>query len=381
MAATLDTTDVDRWVGVPLGGGNLRDPFHVNDIRRWAQGMQNPNPLYYDEDYAKDSRFGEIVAPQSFCVCASDSHGAAPSIQGRIEGTHMLFGGDEWWFYGPRIRPGDRVRQERMLFDYALKETRFAGPTVFARGDTTYINQRGELIAKQRCTSIRYLAEEARRRAPAEPAPEPTWSDEELTRLFFAQREYVQSSRALGHRRRPSVTVGETLPVRAIGPHSVQSFTTEWRAYPMNVWGALAPDGLPTSLRQAGWLPEMDKDMAAAAIDPAQADGLYKGSSRGHTQDRFARLIGLPRGYGYGASMGAWLLDTLTNWAGEHGRILHSRARYLAPAFTGDVSWLRGKVTAWAAERAVTTVEMVMTNQKDDVLARATAEVEVPVGA
>ena len=42
---TLDTSDVDRWVGVPLGGGYLKDPVHVNDIRRWAQGMQNPNPL------------------------------------------------------------------------------------------------------------------------------------------------------------------------------------------------------------------------------------------------------------------------------------------------------------------------------------------------
>ena len=47
--ATLDTSDVDRWVGVPLGGGYLKDPVHVNDIRRWAQGMQNPNPIYYDD--------------------------------------------------------------------------------------------------------------------------------------------------------------------------------------------------------------------------------------------------------------------------------------------------------------------------------------------
>src|SRR5262245_27848370 len=42
---TLDTSDVDRWIGVPLGGGELRDPVVPNDIRRWSQGMHNANPL------------------------------------------------------------------------------------------------------------------------------------------------------------------------------------------------------------------------------------------------------------------------------------------------------------------------------------------------
>ena len=149
---------------MPLGGGQLKDPVGVNDIRRWVQGMQNPNPLHYDEGFAAESRFGRLVAPQSFVVCTSDSHGAGPAIQGSIPGTHMLFGGDEWWFFGPRIEPGDRITLERMLFDYKVTETKFAGPTMFSRGDTTYINQRGEVVAKQRSTSIRYLAEEARRR-------------------------------------------------------------------------------------------------------------------------------------------------------------------------------------------------------------------------
>ncbi len=156
----LDTGPVDIWVGVPLGGGQMKDPVAPNDIRRWAQGMQNCNPLYFDETVAEaaDSRFGELVAPQSFAVCTDDSHGAAPAIQGNIPGTHMLFGGDEWWFYGPRIRPGDKITRSRMLFDYKVSQTGFAGPTMFSRGDTEYVNQRGQFICKQRSTSIRYLA-------------------------------------------------------------------------------------------------------------------------------------------------------------------------------------------------------------------------------
>ena len=80
----LDTSDVDRWIGKPLGGGIMKDEIHPNDIRRWAQGMQNPNPLHFDEVYAADSAFGRLVAPQSFAVCADTSHGAGPAIQGAI---------------------------------------------------------------------------------------------------------------------------------------------------------------------------------------------------------------------------------------------------------------------------------------------------------
>ena len=118
----LDTTETDKWVGKPLGGGQLKEPITLTDIRRWAQGMQNPNPLYYDEQYAAQSAAGEILAPQSFTVNCTVGHGAVPAIQGYIPGTHMLFGGDEWWFYGPRIRPGDKIRSDRMLFDYRVTQ-------------------------------------------------------------------------------------------------------------------------------------------------------------------------------------------------------------------------------------------------------------------
>jgi hypothetical protein len=106
----LDTSDVDRWIGKPLGGACLKDPVEPNDLRRWAQGMQNPNPLHYDEEYAAESRFGELVAPQSFAVCTDTSHGAGPAIQGVIPGQHMIFGGDEWWFLVVVLRSARQAR-------------------------------------------------------------------------------------------------------------------------------------------------------------------------------------------------------------------------------------------------------------------------------
>jgi len=378
---TLDTSDVDRWVGVPLGGGYLKDPVHVNDIRRWAQGMQNPNPLYYDDRFAAEGRFGRIVAPQSFAVATDVGHGATPAIQGTIPGSHMIFGGDEWWFFGPRIEPGDNIKGERMLFDYRVTETRFAGPTMFSRGDTTYINQRGEMIAKQRSTSIRYLAGEARRRAQFSEKDDPEWSDDALADIEEQKFAYYATFRGRDKLLWKDVNDGDRLPTRPIGPHTLMSFTTEWRAFNMNIWGAADYWGVSTT-DAAGWLPEMSRDPTKAAIDPTRADGLYQGPSRGHVQPRYARLIGMPRGYGYGATMGAWILDYLSNWSGEWGEIVHSNAQYRNPAFTGDATFLNGTVTGKDIDPGtgdhLAFVEYTMTNQRDDVMAKGTAEISLP---
>jgi acyl dehydratase len=378
---TLDTSDVDRWVGVPLGGGYLKDPVHVNDIRRWAQGMQNPNPLYYDDRFAAEGRFGRIVAPQSFAVATDVGHGATPAIQGTIPGSHMIFGGDEWWFFGPRIEPGDRLRGERMLFDYRVTETRFAGPTMFSRGDTTYINQRGELVAKQRSTSIRYLAEEARKRAQFNEKDDPEWSDDALADIEEQKFAYYATFRGHDKVLWKDVNEGDRLPTRPVGPHTIMSFTTEWRAFNMNIWGAADYWGVSTT-DAAGWLPEMSRDPRQAAIDPTKADGLYQGPSRGHVQPRYARLIGMPRGYGYGATMGAWILDYLTNWSGEWGEVVHSNAQYRNPAFTGDATFLNGTVNGKDIDPStgqhLALVEYTMTNQNDAIMAKGTAEISLP---
>ena len=378
----FDTRDVDRWIGVPLGGGQMKDPVHVNDIRRWAQGMQNPNPLYYDDGFAAGSRWGEIVAPQSFAVCCSDSHGAGPAIQGHIPGTHMIFGGDEWWFHGPRVRPGDRLTLERMLFDHKVRDTKFSGPTLFSRGDTTYVNQRGEIVGKQRSTSVRYRADLARERSLFAEREDPTWTDDQLEEIERQKFEYYATFLDLAHEKRLGVKKGDKLPRRPIGPHSLMSFTTEWRSYLMTVWHAFREDKGPSSLHQAGWLPEMSRDLEGAKIDPSEADGLYKGPSRGHVQPRFAQLIGMPRGYGYGASMGAWILDYLGNWCGEWGEVLHSNMQYRFPAFTGDMTFLDGEVgeLRWddPGGEPVAVVNVVMTNQRDEVMAKGAAEVRLP---
>ncbi len=379
----METSDVDRWIGQPVGGSQLKDPVTRNDIRRWSQGMQNPNSLYIDERFADESALGEFVAPQSFTICTDVGHGATPSIQGTIPNSHMLFGGDEWWFFGPRIRPGDTMRSERLAFDYKIAHTSFAGPTMFQRGDTTYVNQKGEVVAKQRSTSIRYLAANARNmNSLKELEREPDWTDEELMAVDREKLEYYRTFQGHVLRTWDQVKDGERLPQGVIGPHTIQSFSTEWRSYIFTVWGSQYNDGRPTSTSQAGWLPEMTRDEEKAKIDPGHADGLYHGASRGHTIDRYAKLIGVPRAYGYGASMGAWVLDYVGNWAGEKGFVTHSNMSYRHPPLVGDVTYLNAEVEEkfrdGSAPDGLVKLRVQMTTQTGVQMARGIVEVKLP---
>jgi hypothetical protein len=132
----------------------------------------------------------------------------------------------------------------------------------------------------------------------------------------------------------------------------------------------------------SGWLPEMSRDEEGAKLDPSKPDGLYQGPSRGHVQTRYAQLIGMPREYGYGASMGAWILDYLTNWGGEWSEVVHSKMSYRSPALIGDVTYLNGEVTRIGFDpetgSLMATVSVTMTNQRDEVMANGDAELRLP---
>lgn len=384
MTDALDTSDIDRYLGVPLTRNRAVDPIHVNDIRRWAQAMRHPNRLYYDRDYAAESRFGRIVAPQSFTANCEAGHGARPALQGHIPNSHMLVGGDEWWFFGPRIFAGDLVTVEQMAFDYRRTETKFAGPTVIQRGDSHYTNDRGEKIALQRASAVRYQPAAARQTDSfGGREHEPEWSDEELERVDEQRRIYAQSISDLGHDPRPfeSIKAGDQLPTKVIGRHSVVSFTTEWRAFTMNGWDTMTREELVPAV-DSGWTEEMSVSAEKAAWDPEYADGAYYGASRGHLFAEYARRIGMPRPYGYGASMGAWILDYLSSWAGEWGFVAHVNSQYRGPAFSGDVTFFNATVTetADALDPAMGEVRLTytLTNQRDETLAKGSGEVLLP---
>lgn len=385
--STLDCSDLDRYLGKPIQGARLKERVSNTDIRRWAQAMHYPNRLHYDDEFAAQSRFGRLVAPDSFAVATDDGHGTAPACVGRIPSSHLVFGGDEWWFHGPRIVAGDLIHNERIPFDYVVKETRFAGPTCFQRGDNHYYNAEGDKIATQRSTSIRYRADLAREMGSLKASEDPEWTDEQLEQIEERKLEYIKALHELGHRKRhwDDVKVGDNLPTRVFGPHSIVSFTTEWRAYLFTLWCGVhrRTDLNIEELGFTGPMAGKEQDPVVERENPELTDGAYIGPSRGHLFPRWARYIGMPRAYGYGASMGAWILDYLAGWAGEWGSIVHSNCAYRGPAFTGDITITTATVIDKSIDeqgRSIVQVDCKMANQLGTTMATAKAEIHLPRG-
>jgi len=384
----LDTSDVDKWVGKPLVFAEMWDPCNATDIRRWVQALDYPNPVHWDEEFAGRSKFGGIVAPQSFTVAMDYGHGCHPACVGNIPGTHLIFAGEEWWFYGTVIRPGDKLTQERRFDGYSVTDTAFAGPTMFARGDTVHRNQHGALIAKERATAIRYLVEEANKRGVygKDKRSPKKWSKDELKEIHALRHQWILSNREGKSPRFAQVQVGDKLPRRVIGPHSVVSFANECRAHRQNIWGTWRwnpPAGIHDPAKDdAGFAADMSYDHEARRIDPRMGDGLYHGPSSGHINSEKAENVGMGGAYGYGASMNAWFLDTIAYWAGQDGYIWHSKTQFRSPAFEGDVTYIDAEVIdrieASPYGFPVVQVQLKMSTQNGDVILTGKAEVQLP---
>ena len=109
-------------------------------IVRFAEAIGDPNPAYPD------------VAPPTFLRSAGR---AVPDLPGGEALPRALDGGSEWAYHAP-VRPGDIVTVVTRLEDLVEREGRL-GTMVIATYVTDYTNQRGELAATQRNTSIRMV--------------------------------------------------------------------------------------------------------------------------------------------------------------------------------------------------------------------------------
>lgn len=120
-------------------------------IRRFAEAIGDPNPLFNDEKEARRTRFGGMIAPPTFCRSLS---AAIPDVKLDMPAYRGLDGGSDWEYFEP-IRPGDRITVQSKLADLRESEGRL-GPMVFITTETTYTNQYGVVCAVQRSTGIRY---------------------------------------------------------------------------------------------------------------------------------------------------------------------------------------------------------------------------------
>ncbi len=120
-------------------------------IRRFAEAIGDPNPLFNSDKDARNSRFGGVIASPTFC---RSMMAAFPEVRIDIPGNRGLDGGSDWEYFEP-IRPGDRITVQCKIADIRESEGRL-GAMVFTTIETSYTNHFGQVCALQRATGIRY---------------------------------------------------------------------------------------------------------------------------------------------------------------------------------------------------------------------------------
>jgi acyl dehydratase len=122
-------------------------------IRRFAEAVGDPNPLWQDEAYARKSRYGSIIAPPMFLQDEGKNKFADRLIEIPLPVKGFLNGGVEIDYYQP-MKPGDVITTQARLVDVYEKEGK-AGKLVFMIMEVTFKNQRKELVCRSRNTFIR----------------------------------------------------------------------------------------------------------------------------------------------------------------------------------------------------------------------------------
>lgn len=128
-------------------------------IRRYAEAVGDPNPLHSDTEYARNSRYGELICPPGFFGWATKVSSGVMEVMGRVFGTlfeagllRILDGGREYDFFLP-VRAGDRLTWYAKFADVSEREGK-SGKMVLVTTEMSYVNQNGDLVAKARHTFI-----------------------------------------------------------------------------------------------------------------------------------------------------------------------------------------------------------------------------------
>jgi len=121
-------------------------------IRRFVQAIDDPNPLWQDEEYARKSEYGGIIAPPTFIVTLGLEQ--IGQVLASIPSVTVLHGSTELECYQP-IMAGDTVTVTTKIAAIRERQGKM-GRTAFLTFDFTYENQRQELVARCRQMIICY---------------------------------------------------------------------------------------------------------------------------------------------------------------------------------------------------------------------------------
>lgn len=305
------------------------DPFHAtvceDTIRHFVDGVGDVNPLFRDRDYAEKTAYGRLVAPPSWLYSVFPTW-----IPQGLSGVHAFHSGNDWTFYKP-IYDGDKITPECLFIGFDEKESRFAGKIVIVYYDDSFYNQNGELVAKAKAWSVRAERKQARSHGKYSSIQLPhVWTAEELERI--EKEVLAEEIRGAQTRYWEDVKEGEELSPLVKGPLGLTDMVA-WCIGSAPVKLKALGAALREYKRHPSWA---FRDVETGALEPTFA--VHYNLSAAHD-------AGVPYMYDVGAQRQQWLIQHLTNWAGDDGWIKKCYAEYRSFVYLSDVCWLRGKVT------------------------------------
>ena len=170
---------LDDLVGKPTGGTGkpsvAPDPVNQPMIRHWCYALDDYNPVYLDPEFAAKSRFGSIVSSpvmlQTWTLPPPKIAGIADRDGVPIEVKHnpMRFI-EEAGFTGtiatnsefeieryPRL--GDEISSTTVIEAVSPEKKTAIGTGHFVTWVTTYVDQDGTVLGRQRFRVLRFKAD------------------------------------------------------------------------------------------------------------------------------------------------------------------------------------------------------------------------------
>lgn len=196
-----------------------------DNIRNFAHGCGNDNPLHCDPDYAKKTRWGGLIAPGMMAGIINKPMLGDPVPdeikalrKSLFKGVHVFVSGSTWDFYRP-IYPGDTIYSFNGDETCEVKQSEFAGRSVISTRRDVKLNQRGEVVSVYRILRVmteRKTAAKKGKYSAIEPA---TYTDDDIAKIdaVYAEEKVQGASK----RYFEDVAEGDALGTQAKGPLTV----------------------------------------------------------------------------------------------------------------------------------------------------------------
>ena len=223
-----------RLIGVPIADTVEPWCYEVtrDNVRHYAHGIGDDNPLWCDPAYAAGTEYGRILAPPSFVFALSR---ILSGYVGGLPGIHAMWAGADLTWHRP-MPVGTEVRTTAYLKDLVEHQTRFAGRAFqqiyhvdFADADGVALVSGDSWCFRTERDTARELGtkyDEAKAREPMR------YTEAELREIFDLYE--AEEVRGAEPRYYEDVRVGDEVPPMVKGPMTVTGFI----AYAQG-WGGL----------------------------------------------------------------------------------------------------------------------------------------------